>query len=124
MSGISRIVEDNNFLHPTEQLKITHPQIHDEFLRIQKEQFELFAKKSLDYGIGNITLGGNMDKEEDLNFSIMGIWLRCNDKINRLKNLILKSKKPYVEDESIEDSFKDMANYGVIAQILINGKWK
>lgn len=124
MSGILEIGGNNNFLHPTEQLKITHPQIHDEFLRIQKEQFELFAKKSLDYGIGNITLGGNMDKEEDLNFSIMGIWLRCNDKINRLKNLILKSKKPYVEDESIEDSFKDMANYGVIAQILINGKWK
>ena len=124
MNGYLTVEGDNNFLHPTEQLKISHPQIHDEFLKIQKEQFELFAKKALDYGVGNITLGGNMDKEEDLNFSIMGIWLRCSDKINRLKNLILKSKTPYVEDESIEDSFKDMANYGIIAQILVKGKWK
>ena len=73
----------------------TYPTLAEEFKKIQTEQYALFAKKMMDYGIGNIALGSDLTEDEDIKFSVMGIWLRCNDKINRLKNL-LKSGKNYV----------------------------
>ena len=45
-----------------------------------------------------------------------------NDKIERLKQLLIFGKKDYVA-ESIEDSFQDVSNYGIIAQIVSRGKW-
>jgi hypothetical protein len=101
----------------------TYPTLAEEFKKIQTEQYTLFAKKMMDYGIGNIALGSDLSEEEDVKFSIMGIWLRCNDKINRLKNL-LKNGKNYVSGESMVDSFIDIANYGIIAMMVLRDKWK
>jgi hypothetical protein len=101
----------------------TYPTLSEEFKKIQTEQYALFAKKMMDYGIGNIALGSDLSEEEDVKFSIMGIWLRCNDKINRLKNL-LKNGKNYVSGEGMIDSFIDIANYGIIAMMVLRDKWK
>ena len=101
----------------------TYPTLAEEFKKIQTEQYALFAKKMLDYGIGNIALGSDLTEDEDVKFSVMGIWLRCNDKINRLKNL-LKSGKNYVSGEGMIDSFIDIANYGIIAMMVLRNKWR
>jgi len=101
----------------------TYPVIAKEFKKIQEEQYKLFAKKMLDYGLGNVNLGGNMDNAEDKKYSILGIQIRLNDKINRLKNL-LKNNINYVKNESIEDTFIDISNYGIIALLLQRDKWK
>tara|TARA_R110000772_G_scaffold196063_2_gene306827 strand:+ start:12446 stop:12889 length:444 start_codon:yes stop_codon:yes gene_type:complete len=108
----------------TSTFEKTYPELAEEFKVIQDEQYRLFAAKMLDYGLGNIALGGNLSNEEDKNFSIMGIWLRCNDKINRLKNLINRKGKNYVEGEGLVDSFIDISNYGIIAQLVLKNKWK
>jgi hypothetical protein len=102
----------------------SYPTLSKEFKHIQNEQYELFAKKMLDYGIGNVALGSTLEDSEDINLSVMGIWLRCSDKINRLKNLIKRNGKNYVEGESMIDSFIDIANYGIIAMMVLRGKWK
>jgi hypothetical protein len=47
-----------------------------------------------------------------------------NDKMNRLKNLVLLGKENRVADESTTDSYRDITNYGIIAQIVQNGMWK
>jgi hypothetical protein len=93
-----------------------------EFQQIQKEQYELFAAKMMDYGLQNIALGSNLEKEEDINLSITGIWLRCNDKINRLKNMLQRKGVNYVKGEAMIDSFIDISNYGIIAQVSGNEK--
>jgi hypothetical protein len=95
-----------------------------EFQQIQKEQYELFASKMMDYGLSNISLGSTLEKEEDINLSITGIWLRCNDKINRLKNMLQRNGKNYVKGEAMIDSFIDISNYGIIAQLVMRSKWK
>jgi hypothetical protein len=95
-----------------------------EFQQIQKEQYELFAAKMMDYGLQNIALGSTLEKSEDINLSITGIWLRCNDKINRLKNMLQRNGKNYVAGEAMIDSFIDISNYGIIAQLVMRGKWK
>lgn len=101
----------------------TYPTLAKEWKELQQEQYELFAKKMMDYGLGNISLGTNLEEPEDIKLSLTGIWLRCNDKINRLKNL-LKRGRNYVEGEGMIDSFLDIANYGIIAMLVIKGKWK
>tara|TARA_B110000444_G_C18810750_1_gene582449 strand:- start:464 stop:826 length:363 start_codon:yes stop_codon:yes gene_type:complete len=106
------------------EFEIIYPELAEGFKAIQEEQYELFAAKMLDYGLGNIALGSDLSNEEDKNFSITGIWLRCNDKINRLKNLIKRKGKNYVEGEGLVDSFIDISNYGIIAQLVLRNKWK
>ena len=102
----------------------TYPELAYEFQQVQKEQYELFASKMMDYGLQNIALGSTLEKEEDINLSITGIWLRCNDKINRLKNMLQRNGRNYVKGEAMIDSFIDISNYGIIAQLVLRGKWK
>jgi hypothetical protein len=102
----------------------TYPELADEFNKIQVEQYELFAGKMMDYGLQNIALGSNLESEEDKNLSITGIWLRCNDKINRLKNLLKRDGKNYVEGEKSIDSWVDISTYGIIAMLVTRNKWK
>ena len=102
----------------------TYPTLAEAWKETQQEQYELFAKKMMDYGLSNISLGTTLEEPEDIKLSITGIWLRCNDKINRLKNLIKRDGKNYVSNEPIIDSFIDIANYGVIAMLVMRGKWK
>jgi hypothetical protein len=45
-----------------------------------------------------------------------------NDKIQRLKQMVVQGKKDEV-GEAIEDSYQDLSVYGIIAQIVSNGKW-
>ena len=101
-----------------------YPELAYEFQQIQREQYELFASKMMDYGLLNISLGSTLEKEEDIKLSITGIWLRCNDKINRLKNMIQRNGRNYVKGEAMIDSFIDISNYGIIAQLVMRGKWK
>jgi CRISPR/Cas system CSM-associated protein Csm5 (group 7 of RAMP superfamily) len=101
-----------------------YPELAEEFKAVQQEQYELFAAKMMDYGLSNISLGSDLSTKEDRDLSITGIWLRCNDKINRLKNLIKRNGKNYVAGESMLDSFIDIANYGIIAMLVLRGKWK
>jgi len=51
----------------------------------------------------------------------MGILMRVWDKICRLKNLMGKENP---KNESIDDSWLDMANYALIAILVRRGIWK
>lgn len=101
-----------------------YPELAEEFQAVQKEQYELFAAKMLDYGLSNISLGSDLSTRDDKNLSLTGIWLRCNDKINRLKNMLKRQGKNYVQGEAMIDSFIDIANYGIIAMLVMRNKWK
>jgi hypothetical protein len=46
-----------------------------------------------------------------------------NDKIQRLKTLLLGDKKSAVKDEPLEDAYLDVSNYGIMATIVGRGKW-
>ena len=109
---------------PIRDFERLYPELAEEFKAVQAEQYALFSRKMMDYGLQNIALGSTLDKEEDISLSITGIWLRCNDKINRLKNMLQRNGKNYVKGEAMIDSFIDISNYGIIAQLVMRGKWK
>jgi len=102
----------------------TYPSLAKAWKEAQQEQYELFAKKMMDYGLGNITLGTTLEEPEDIQLSLTGIWLRVNDKVNRLKNMLKRKGHNYVEGETMMDSFIDISNYGIIASLVMKGKWK
>ena len=94
-----------------------------EFKKIQREQYELFLLKQHDYGPGNISVGSTLQKPEDIKLSLTGLWFRMNDKIQRLKTLLLGDKQSAIKDEPLEDAYLDVSNYGIMATIVSRGKW-
>jgi len=94
-----------------------------EFKKLQREQYELFCHKQHDYGPGNISVGSPLLTEEDIKLSLTGLWFRINDKIQRVKTLLMGNKINAVAGEPLEDAFLDMSNYGIMATIVKNGKW-
>ena len=101
-----------------------HPEMMQEFQKIQREQYELFAQKQMAYGKGNIMLGGEIGVEEDRVAAIRGITIRLNDKMQRLLNLVLKGVANPLKNESVSDTFMDMSVYGIISLIVERGEWK
>jgi hypothetical protein len=106
------------------QMEKEYPVIAEEFKEIMVAQYELFAAKMLSYGMGNISMGSNLETKDEVKFSLTSIWIRMNDKMNRLKNLVLLGNKNPLNNEPTMDSWVDLTNYGVIAQIVSKGKWK
>lgn len=77
------------------------------------ELSDLLLSKHRDYGPKNISdaPGG----------PINGLRVRMHDKLARINNLTDSGAEP--EHESLEDSFKDMANYAIIGLLVLRGKW-
>ena len=98
------------------------PEMTKEFKKIQRAQYELFLHKQHDYGPGNISVGTQLQTPEEIKLSLTGLWFRMNDKIQRLKTLLMGDKQSAV-DEPLEDAYLDISNYGIMATIVKNGKW-
>lgn len=104
------------------QVEEMYPEMTDEFKGIMFTQYELFCKKQLNYGPGNISVGTQLETDDDVKLSLTGLWFRMNDKINRLKQMVVLGQPDKV-GESISDTYQDLSVYGIIAQIVKNGKW-
>ena len=100
-----------------------YPQMTSEFKRIQREQYELFLHKQHDYGPQNIAVGTALKNDEDKRLSLMGIWFRINDKVERIKTILMRGDNGSLEGEGLVDSYSDISNYGVMAQVVARGKW-
>jgi hypothetical protein len=75
----------------------------------------LLLSKHKDYGPKNISNapGGALN----------GLRVRIHDKTARINNLYDSIRDMAPEHESFEDSFKDLANYAIIALLVLKGKW-
>lgn len=119
VEGVDNLKES---LTPTEYCEQLYPEMMTEFKRLQKEDYQIFCKKQMDYGPGNISLGTTLITEEEKKMSLTGLIIRMNDKVQRLLNLVVKTgRNP--QNESIVDAFGDLSVYGVISRIVSTGKW-
>ena len=80
-------------------------------LFIAAECVQLLDDKQKDYGPGNIS-----------RFGAKGLSVRLFDKVERLANLLMDSNKT-PKNESLEDTFKDIANYGLIGLMVLRDEW-
>ena len=99
------------------------PEMTKEFKKLQREQYELFCHKQHDYGPGNISVGTQLKTKEEINLSLTGLWFRMNDKLQRVKTLIMTGRNSAVKDEPLEDAYLDVSNYGIMATLVGRGKW-
>jgi hypothetical protein len=74
---------------------------------------EVLISKQRDYGPLNISRapGGPLN----------GLRVRIFDKVSRINNLIDSGDTP--KYESLRDSFLDLANYAIIALMVLDGEW-
>ena len=88
-------------------------QFIDAVWRVGDECTNMLIKKQNDYGPKNISNapGGPLN----------GLRVRIFDKVSRINNLLDTGVTP--ENESLRDSFVDLANYALIALMVIDGKW-
>ena len=86
-----------------------------EYLRAILPLALLMDRKQQDYGSSNISLNGEL-----------GVMVRTQDKVSRIRNLLEKEMRGtgVANNESIVDSWSDLANYGVIGLLLRSGKWR
>lgn len=105
--------------------EFTLPQLHDlvarhlgietqaarECLITALQNIQLINRKQQDYGPKNISAFGSF-----------GVLVRMNDKFERLKHIFGKKRRRPM-NESIRDSFRDLANYATIALVLEEGRW-
>lgn len=73
----------------------------------------LLVKKHKDYGPKNIS--------ESPGGPLNGLRVRMHDKLARINHLYDSGATP--ENESLRDSFIDMANYSIIALMILDGDW-
>ena len=99
------------------------PEMTAEFRKLQREQYELFLHKQHDYGPGNISVCTQLQTKEEVHLSLTGLWFRMNDKLQRVKTLLMNNRETAVKDEPLEDAYLDVSNYGIMATIVKNGKW-
>ena len=80
---------------------------------VYTELEDLLLSKHNDYGPSNIANapGGALN----------GLRVRMHDKLARINNLVDSGASP--EHESLEDSFKDMANYAIIGLLVLREQW-
>jgi hypothetical protein len=104
-----RSAKDN--LSDTSITRTLHLETH--LSNTASELAELLLSKHKDYGPKNISQapGG----------AINGLRVRMHDKLARINNLIDSGAGP--EHESLEDSFKDMANYAIIGLLVLRKQW-
>ena len=100
----------------------TYPETAREFKRIQQEQYILFCRKQMDYGPSNISMGTGVGQSINKKLSLTALVVRINDKVQRLLNLVVTNYRE-AQNEPVEDAFEDLSIYGIIAQIVKNGKW-
>ena len=100
-----------------------YPELTQEYKKIMMEQYILFCKKHRNYGTGNVNVGTNLETNSDVKLALTGLWFRLNDKIQRLKQLVVLGE-PDTVGESVIDTFQDLSVYGIIAQIVKHKKFK
>lgn len=84
------------------------PKTLDEaYQQVLDELMQMFLKKHRDYGKGNIQSVGEL-----------GIALRVTEKIERIKNLLMKHGGKLPANESVEETWIDVAVYAIIAVLV------
>ncbi|WP_373742597.1 DUF1599 domain-containing protein [Jeotgalibaca porci] len=78
-----------------------------EFKNVTTEMSEIYSKKNHDYG--------DAFAQTFAELGIISAVTRISDKTNRLKSLATKDQR--VDDERIEDTLMDLANYAVMTLI-------
>jgi len=119
---IEKDVDKIHTLNAIQYCEKNYPEATDEFKVILGELYEQFCRKQRNYGPSNISVGTKLETPEEVKLSLTGLFFRMNDKIQRVKQLVVLGEPDEV-GEPIKDTYEDLSVYGIIAQLVQRGKW-
>jgi hypothetical protein len=117
-----KITSVNEEVTAVEYCESKYPEMTGEFKKILDEMYLTFCQKQRNYGPSNISVGTTLETDEDIKLALTGLWFRQNDKISRIKQMVVLGHPDEV-GESVADTYQDLAVYSVISQIVQRGKW-
>jgi len=88
------------------------PELERHMAYLMKEVFEIWKVKQLSYGPHNIST-----------FGLKGVVVRLWDKLQRIVRLTWMGIGNPLQDETIRDTLLDVADYGLIGVLVLDGKW-
>lgn len=84
------------------------------FTRIANQMVDTYKRKNADYGD---SFNESIDR-----YGSVAAHVRISDKINRLRSLVVRKQNAQVKDESIADTFLDLACYAIMRLVYIEMK--
>ena len=79
--------------------------------KIANQMVDTYKRKNADYGD---SFGASLDK-----YGSVAAHVRMSDKINSLQSLVVRKQTAQVKDESIADTFMDLACYAIMTQMWL-----
>lgn len=93
---------------------MTQPSTLDQaYQLVLNDLMKMFLKKHSDYGKGNV-----------LAVKELGIALRITEKVERIKNLMLTKQGDSPANESLEETWIDIAVYAILAILLMRNQFQ
>lgn len=92
-----------------------HPMFHE----LLEKMRDIHDRKNADYGDGN-PLGNFLEAERFGVSPFIGVLIRLSDKYTRIKSLCKrKNMEGAAKEEAIEDTLLDLANYALLAIVIL-----
>jgi len=88
------------------------PRLEANMAHLMQEVFNLWKAKQKSYGPHNIST-----------FGLKGVVVRLWDKMQRIVRLTWLEMDNPLQNETIRDTLLDIADYGLIATLVYDGKW-
>lgn len=85
---------------------MTNVALHDSICKTLRD---IYISKNEDYG--------DSTHKSYRDYGMVSFVVRMQDKLNRIYNLACKNSDRKVEDEKVEDTLLDLANYAILALI-------
>lgn len=105
----------------TQPLRSTAPEPADPFGKLLDDIRGLHDRKKSDYTGGEHPLANYKNAGESIGVSVeMAMFSRMNEKVFRAKNLLRSGEDPAVTDESLRDTFKDIAIIAMLIHIALD----
>ena len=82
--------------------------------KLANQMVDTYKRKNADYGD---SFGASLDK-----YGPVAAHVRMSDKINRLQSLVVRKQTAQVKDESIADTYLDLACYAIMRLVYIEMK--
>jgi hypothetical protein len=82
--------------------------------KVANQMVDTYKRKNADYGD---SFGASLKK-----YGPVAAHVRMSDKINRLQSLVVRKQTAQVKDESIADTFLDLACYAIMRLVYIEMK--
>ena len=88
--------------------------VQNQVSRLANKMTDLYRRKNSDY---DDAFGKSLDR-----YGFVASIVRMNDKVNRLHFLVCNNQEVQVKEESVADTFIDLANYAIMTLVWIDYK--